>query len=275
VQEKKQKSWCDNELQKAESEQKAGEEKAAQLESIAEEASDRLKAMDDEMATIEGEIKAIDVAAAEATEERKKDHEEFLETASENKAAMHLLRKAKNRLNKFYNPAASKEGDEELLQGRHRGHRRHRNFQIDQRAPLLTQIRMTRHASQQRPQSNGVLKLLQQIIDDLEKEGQTYEADEKQANEEYVALMNDSAQSRAQASESLVETRKARADAEAKLADLKVGQGLHQEQLHQAKVTAANIHGQCDALVGDFERREQERAETVSGLKEAKSTLSG
>merc|ERR1712046_395043 len=46
---------------------------------------------------------------ASATEQRQSDHEEFLTVVKDNEAAMTLLDKAKNRLNKFYNPNLHKE----------------------------------------------------------------------------------------------------------------------------------------------------------------------
>ena len=42
---------------------------------------------------------------AEATEQRKAENKDFTETAAMNNAAVQLLGVAKNRLNKFYNPA--------------------------------------------------------------------------------------------------------------------------------------------------------------------------
>ena len=49
----------------------------------------------------------LDEAVTEATKQRKDEHKEFVQTAAENNAALQLLEVAKNRLNKFYNPALS------------------------------------------------------------------------------------------------------------------------------------------------------------------------
>merc|ERR1719352_1900911 len=49
-------------------------------------------------------IKALDKSVAEATEQRKEEHAESVETLTSDNAAKELIGFAKNRLNKFYNP---------------------------------------------------------------------------------------------------------------------------------------------------------------------------
>merc|ERR1719163_2295471 len=61
-------------------------------------------ALTDEIAALEAGIKALDKAVAEATEQRKVEHEDFVEELAANNAAKDILSIAKNRLNKFYNP---------------------------------------------------------------------------------------------------------------------------------------------------------------------------
>merc|ERR1719287_467646 len=57
-----------------------------------------------EIATLQDEIKALDKSVAEATEQRKDEHEAFLTKQAENQACTQLIEKAKNALNKFYRP---------------------------------------------------------------------------------------------------------------------------------------------------------------------------
>merc|ERR1712216_492863 len=60
--------------------------------------------MTSEIDTLEDSIRALDKSVAEATEQRKEEHEEFTELMSSNSAAKELIGFAKNRMNKFYNP---------------------------------------------------------------------------------------------------------------------------------------------------------------------------
>merc|ERR1719506_799731 len=56
------------------------------------------------IATLAEEIKALDKQVAEATDERKEEHEDNVETLANDNAAKELIGVAKNRMNKFYNP---------------------------------------------------------------------------------------------------------------------------------------------------------------------------
>merc|ERR1711981_888161 len=58
----------------------------------------------EEIASLEDGIKALDKSVAEATAERKEEHEENVATLTNDNAAKELIGVAKNRLNKFYNP---------------------------------------------------------------------------------------------------------------------------------------------------------------------------
>merc|ERR1719287_152720 len=57
-----------------------------------------------EVSALQDEIKALDKSVAEATEQRKDEHEAFLTKQAENQACTQLIEKAKNALNKFYRP---------------------------------------------------------------------------------------------------------------------------------------------------------------------------
>merc|ERR1719230_914646 len=57
-----------------------------------------------EIDALEDGIRALDKSVAEATEIRKKEHEEYSELMASNGAAKELILFAKNRMQKFYNP---------------------------------------------------------------------------------------------------------------------------------------------------------------------------
>merc|ERR1719237_323956 len=72
----------------------------------------------EEIAALVASIKSLDGKVAAATEQRKEDNAEYLELMSNDRAAKELLKMARNRLNKFYNPKlykppAKKERDAE------------------------------------------------------------------------------------------------------------------------------------------------------------------
>merc|ERR1719399_894630 len=57
-----------------------------------------------EIEALEDGIKSLDKQVAGATEQRKEEHADAVETITNDNAAKELIGFAKNRLNKFYNP---------------------------------------------------------------------------------------------------------------------------------------------------------------------------
>merc|ERR1719181_623528 len=99
-----QKKFCDDEFAKSEAENKEAQEKLASLGASLEEMASTVETLTSEVATLQSEIKALDKAVAEATEQRKEEHEAFLTAQAENQACTQLIEKAKNRMAKFYRP---------------------------------------------------------------------------------------------------------------------------------------------------------------------------
>merc|ERR1719281_557040 len=72
----KSKTFCEDELEKTEDEQKAASEKKAQHEAAVAEQSDEIEALGEQIATLEQDIKDLDKTVAQATEQRKEEHED-------------------------------------------------------------------------------------------------------------------------------------------------------------------------------------------------------
>merc|ERR1719480_20626 len=67
-------------------------------------ATESISTLSSEIEALEDGIKKLDKSVAEATESRKEEHDDYVETLAANNAAKDLLKFAQNRLNKFYNP---------------------------------------------------------------------------------------------------------------------------------------------------------------------------
>merc|ERR1719355_422065 len=81
---------------------------ASALQSKAVDFSKITEQIDGMIDVLTAEIKALDKAVAQATEQRKEEHAVFLQTQAEGSAAVQLIEAAKNKLNKFYNPTMYK-----------------------------------------------------------------------------------------------------------------------------------------------------------------------
>merc|ERR1719460_631482 len=104
----KQKDFCIAELTKNEKAMADTEDKLSSLGSTIEEMTDAIADADANIKDLTASIAALDKDVAEATANRKDEHAEYLETLKLTETAIELLGKAKNRLNKFYNPAVYK-----------------------------------------------------------------------------------------------------------------------------------------------------------------------
>merc|ERR1719324_79100 len=104
-----QKVFCDTDIEKSTREKKDTEEAVAASQAFIEETTAESAATGEEIVALNKEIKDLDKAVAEATEQRKEEHAEFLVFTQQTNAALQLIEKAKNRLMKFYKPAFYKE----------------------------------------------------------------------------------------------------------------------------------------------------------------------
>merc|ERR1719443_2816924 len=104
----KQKVWCEDELEKATDEETATKTKLAQVDATISEQSDAISTLMEEISALTTGIAELDKAVADATEQRKEEHADYVEMMQMSEAAMGLVEKTKNRLQKFYNPTLYK-----------------------------------------------------------------------------------------------------------------------------------------------------------------------
>ena len=136
---------------------------------------------------------------ADATYNRKEENEDFTASAAANAGAVDLLKFAKNRLNKFYNPSLYVEPPKRQLS---------EDEFIAQNMNSLTQVSL--HGGVAPPaapeanlayatkgeESSGVIRLLDNLINDVETEMQQAELEEKDAQGDYETAMADAAKRR-------------------------------------------------------------------------------
>merc|ERR1719310_2043924 len=98
------KAYCEKEFDASDDKKKQLELSISDSETAIEELEGSIAMLKDEIEALEDSIKALDKSVAEATEQRKEEHEDYTELMASDSAAKELLAFAKNRLNKFYNP---------------------------------------------------------------------------------------------------------------------------------------------------------------------------
>merc|ERR1719199_2346928 len=259
------KAYCEAEFDKAEDKKKGLDLDISDAEKAIEDGKESVATLTSELAALADGIKALDKSVAEATSTRKEEHDDYVETLAANKAAKDILAFAKNRLNKFYNPKMYK-------------------------APPARELELAQSTGGAAPppppeanlaykkggeSSNGVLAMIDTIVADLDKEIQTMEVDEKDAQSDYETFMSDSSAKRAQDSKAITDKEGAKAETETELqSDTDTKKSKTIEAMETAKYIGG-LHEECDWLLKNFDARKAARTGEIDALGKAKAVLSG
>merc|ERR1712156_1285486 len=98
------KEYCAKELDAADDKKKGLERAYSDLETAIENAQEDIAKLAEEIDVLKAAIKELDKNVMEATEQRKEENEDFKDLMASDTAAKEIMKFAKNRLNKFYNP---------------------------------------------------------------------------------------------------------------------------------------------------------------------------
>mmetsp|Transcript_37464 Transcript_37464/g.85784 ORF Transcript_37464/g.85784 Transcript_37464/m.85784 type:complete len:684 (+) Transcript_37464:75-2126(+) len=267
--------YCKTEIDETEDKQKAlGHKIEGQDAHIAanEETIDTLKG---EIADINADVKSLDKAVAEATEQRKAEHEEYVSTAAQNNAALELLEFAKNRLNKFYNPKQYKEPPQEELSDEERTYQAYSFVQITAHGRDEPPAAFGESSGKKSSSGGGVIGMINKIKDELKLEMNSDKLEEEDSQADYEKLMADSAAKRAADVSARTEKEAALSDASADLVDTKERRSETHTDSEETAQYMMNLHATCDWLVENYETRKTARAEEVEALEKAKAILAG
>merc|ERR1719265_588742 len=288
------KAYCEKEIDATEDELKVLEQKVADLTKAIEDTTGMIATLTEEMAALTAGIEALDKQVAEATEQRKEENAEFKETTAANSAAVELLGVAKNRMNKFYNPKLYKAPPKRELTEEERI-----TVSMGGTAPPtpapggiagtgVTVFEQTSSKADPGPapetwgsyekkgeESTGVIAMIDMLVADVEKELQEMEVEEKNAQEEYEQMMEDSAEKRKTDTKSIAEKEGQKAEAEGTLEKSKEESTATKMSVMATAESLGALHKECDWLLQNFEMRKEARTGEVDALKKAKAVLSG
>jgi len=295
-----QRTWCNQEFDSSDDDEKDLKRRISGFETRITENEEAIATLTDELAALKKGIKELDVAVEDATTQRKDAHKEFVETASMNNGALQLLDVAKNRLNKFYNPALYKAPERRELTEEERiyvnsGGADPRD--AEEAVPkggiagtgvtVFTQLRaMTRSRDAPPPppetmdaytkkDASGPVALIDKLKRGLEKEMQEAEHDEKSAQEDYEKFISDSVTKRMADSKAITEKEAQKADLEADLMAAKDQHKTSAAELLATQQYISQLHGSCDFLLANYDLRKEARANERDALLKAKAVLSG
>merc|ERR1719407_233216 len=294
-----QKAFCDQDISKSELEKKDTEEAVAASRAFIEETTAESAATAEEIKSLQKEIKALDKAVAEATEQRKEEHADFLVFQQQSNAALQLIEKAKNRLFKFYRPSVYKEAPtKELTEEEKILAASGRSDMIATAAPeyiagttqtVFAEVHSHQNDNAAPPpppetwgayqkkdgKSNGVIALMDMLLKELSGDLTTSENDEKTAQKDYETLMSDSQATRSQNVASITDKEAAKANMDTAVEETKSKLDSQQASLADIKQYILQLHANCDFIVENYDLRKAAREQELASLANAKSVLSG
>jgi len=254
------KEYCEKLIDKTEDDVKQLELEISDLAKAIADYKERIATLGEEIVALEAGIKALDKQVAEATEDRKEEHEENVATLSNDNAAKEIIALAKNRLNKFYNPKMYKAPAAELAQ-----------TGVAPPPPPETFGAYAKKGGE----SNGVIGMLDAMTADLDKEIQEIEVEEKENQAEYETFIAESAKKRASDAKSIEDKESAKADLEASLIKAGEEKASKTKEAMNTHEFLADVHKDCDWLLSNFEARKSARAGEIDALTKGKAVLNG
>merc|ERR1719210_2816589 len=229
------KVYCLNELDASDDKKKSLERSVSDEDKAIAITEDAISTTTEEIAALKAAIAALDKAVMEATEQRKDEHAAYKDLMASDSAAKELLEYAKNRLNKFYNPKLYKAAPKTERSAEDRifvaeggsiptaaaGGIAGTGISAAQVAPPPPPETVGPYQTKS-AENAGVIDMINILITDLEKDLTEAETTEKDAQADYAAMMQDSAEQRTNDSKTLADNVAAKAALEGELQAHKV-----------------------------------------------------
>jgi len=262
-------AWCIAELDKAKDESKATEEDIGDLAAAIDSQRDSIETTASEIAALRTGLEDLDKSVAEATEQRKDEHAEYLEEAAANQAAFELLGMAKNRLNQFYNPTLYKSPEP-----------------VPEEEEFFAQTAVSRAEPGAPPEtfsgeykksesSAGLINMIDEMGKEMQDDMAEAKRDEEEGQKAYEETMNDAATKRSDDSKLMVTKEGEKAEKTTKLEELKESKRTKKGQLEVLEAKIDNLHKTCDFLLEQYAAIKEARTKEEEGLKTSKAVLAG
>jgi len=285
------KEYCESELDKAEDKKKGLAQDVTDLDAAIDDETETIATLKVEIEALDDGIKALDKEVAEATENRQAEHEEFKAAYAGNSVAVDLLKFAKNRLNKFYNPSQYKAPPKRELSEEDQITLNMGGTLAPTEAPggiAGTGIGFL-HLSVAPPpppaadmayktkgeESSGVIVMIDTLVNDVETEMQESKLEEKDSQGDYEKFMGDATAKRAEDAKSMTDKEAALADTSDSLVTHKGALKNKKFEQMETEKFIGGLHADCDWLLKYYDMRKEARTNEIDAMAKAKDVLSG
>jgi len=287
------KEFCANETEKGTALKSSKQEAVDALQSSIEEMTDELSQVNEDIKSLEEAIQTTNREVALATEQRKKEHQEFVDSLATSDTARRLIDKAATRLAKFYSPkahAAATKAKASLLKvtptlpppaaaQRMAAEfdsfvQKHAKGSVSQHVapPIIPETPSGPVKSQE---SGGIVGILMKLKEEITADMAEAETEEKFSAKDYSRVMKEAKETHSQDTKSLTTKRNMKAELEVKLTEAKEARATTMKELENINLYMVQLHTECDFLLRNFAARHEGRVQEAVGLKDAESVLTG
>merc|ERR1719464_388825 len=233
----KHKDFCVDEFNKNELQTEKKEREKKDLIAKIEDLEMTIKSLAEAIEKLKGEIAEMQVQMKRAGEDREKENKEFQTTVADQRETQKLLKAALNVLQDFYGKKAA-------------------FVQQHKQEPAGPPPPPGFEAYKKNAASGGVMKMIQEIINDakaMEAEAIRSEEDAQKAYEDFVKETNASIEAK---SKEIVNKSEEKAKAESELVETKEAKEAVMLELEQLSNYNAELHQSCDFVMKNFDVRQ-------------------
>merc|ERR1719327_1550528 len=247
------KQFCEKEFNQNEKETYENNEQKEDLEEKMDELEALIKKLDEEISDAKNQIEETQVGVKKASQTREEQNVEYQATVSDQRATQTILTKALDKLKSFYKKA--KGGAGLVQQGQ---------------TPPVQFGKMKSNAG-----ASPVIGMIEQIVEDSKATDADAISTEKEAQANYETFVKDSNDLVNELTESVTEKTKSIASSKAESEDAKSDHTATVEELELLAEHKAELHGQCDFVLSNFDIRQKARLQEIEAIGQAKAILSG
>merc|ERR1740123_1291713 len=246
------KAYCTKEFDENEKAVYAKKEEKDDLEAKIEKLETLIEKLAKEIKEAKTQIAETEVEVKKASEAREEENAEFQTTVADQRATQTILKKALTRLADFYKKGKGKK------------------IVFAQQEPPVKF-----NAYKDNAGASPVMGLIEQIMEDSKKVESEATASEYKAQADYESYVKDSTALIKQLNEAVVAKTKASATAESEFAEAKGDHEAAVGELESLAAYEADLHGECDFVVKNFDIRQKARLQEMEAIQAAKAILSG
>merc|ERR1719335_644293 len=222
----------------------------ADLEAKIGELESTIQTLSEEIEKARLDISNLNLAMQRASENRKKENLDFQKVVADQTVTAEILHKALDKLAKFY--------DEAFVQTK------------SKQTPPVQQMEYSKSKG-----ASGVMSMIEKLIHDTKDITAESKKSESEAQAAYEALIADTNESIADLTKEITSKTKAKAQAEKDLSMTNGDLADTNEEIENLGKYNADLHGECDYVMKNFDIRQNARAQEMEALQQAKQILNG